>query len=62
MREVAALDDGCRDVVHEEVPVLSCDAAFVARPGVEWNDLVSRPDVWGNDLDDVATQIVERDL
>ena len=37
-------------------------AAFVARPGVEWNDLVSRPDVWGNDLDDVATQIVERDL
>ena len=36
-------------------------AAFVARPGVEWNELVPRPDVWGNDLDHVAAQIMERD-
>ena len=36
-------------------------AAFVARPGVEWNELVPRPDVWGNDLNDVAAQIIERD-
>ncbi len=38
-----------------------CAAAFVARPGVLWNPLVERPDVWGTDLRDVADQIIARD-
>src|SRR5439155_1315735 len=29
-------------------------AAFVARPGTIWNELVERPDVWGVDLEDGA--------
>jgi len=36
-------------------------AAFVARPGTIWNELVERPDVWGVDLEDVAEQIIARD-
>ena len=36
-------------------------AAFVARPGMQWNPLVERPDVWGADLHEVAEQILERD-
>jgi 2-haloacid dehalogenase len=36
-------------------------AAFVARPGSVWNELVDRPDVWGSDLEQIATQIIERD-
>jgi 2-haloacid dehalogenase len=36
-------------------------AAFVARPGTIWNELVDRPDVWGVDLEDVAEQIIARD-
>src|SRR6266540_846334 len=36
-------------------------AAFVARPGALWNPLLEKPDVWGNDLREVADQIVERD-
>lgn len=36
-------------------------AAFVARPGMLWNGLVTRPDVWGADLQEVASQIIERD-
>lgn len=35
-------------------------AAFVARPGMPWNELVPRPDVWGTDLQEVATQIITR--
>ncbi|HET7700638.1 MAG TPA: haloacid dehalogenase type II [Candidatus Limnocylindria bacterium] len=36
-------------------------AAFVARPGMIWNPLVERPDVWGADLHEVAAQIIDRD-
>jgi 2-haloacid dehalogenase len=36
-------------------------AAFVARPGMEWNPLIERPDVWGVDLGAVADQILARD-
>jgi len=36
-------------------------AAFVARPGMEWNPLIERPDVWGADLGAVADQILARD-
>ena len=36
-------------------------AAFVARPGMLWNELVERPDVWGADLQEIASQIVARD-
>jgi 2-haloacid dehalogenase len=36
-------------------------AAFVARPGMQWNPLIERPDVWGVDLHEVAAQIIERD-
>ena len=36
-------------------------AAFVARPGMQWNPLLQRPDVWGADLDAVADQIIARD-
>jgi hypothetical protein len=36
-------------------------AAFVARPGTLWNELVDRPDVWASDLEQIATQIIERD-
>jgi 2-haloacid dehalogenase len=36
-------------------------AAYVARPGMQWNPLIERPDVWGADLHAVAAQIIERD-
>ncbi len=36
-------------------------AAFVARPGMQWNPLIERPDVWGADLGAVADQILARD-
>jgi 2-haloacid dehalogenase len=36
-----------------------CAAAFVARPGMVLNPLVKRPDVVGNDLREVADQILE---
>ncbi len=36
-----------------------CAAAFVARPGMVLNPLVERPDVVGNDLREVADQILE---
>jgi len=36
-------------------------AAFVARPGMQWNPLIEKPDVWGLDLDAVADQIITRD-
>lgn len=35
-------------------------AAFVARAGMQWNELVTRPDVWGIDLHEVASQILVR--
>jgi 2-haloacid dehalogenase len=38
-----------------------CAAAFVARPGALWNPLLEKPDVWGNDLREVADQIIARD-
>jgi 2-haloacid dehalogenase len=38
-----------------------CAAAFVARPGVLWNPLVPKPDVWGTDLREVADQIIATD-
>ena len=38
-----------------------CAAAFVARPGALWNELVPKPDVWGADMTEVARQIRERD-
>lgn len=36
-------------------------AAFVARPGTQWNPLIDRPDVWGANLHEVAEQIIARD-
>ena len=36
-------------------------AAFVARPGMQWNPLIERPDVWGADLAEIADQIIARD-
>jgi len=36
-------------------------AAFVARPGMQWNPLIEKPDVWGSDLDVVADQIIARE-
>ncbi len=36
-----------------------CAAAFVARPGMVLNPLVGRPDVVGEDLSEVADQIIE---
>jgi 2-haloacid dehalogenase len=36
-----------------------CAAAFVARPGMVLNPLVERPDVLGDDLREVADQIIE---
>jgi len=36
-------------------------AAFVARPGMQWNPLIERPDVWGTDLAEIADQIIARD-
>ena len=36
-------------------------AAFVARPGMLWNPLVPRPDIWGADLREVADAIIARD-
>ena len=38
-----------------------CAAAFVARPGMVLDPLVPRPDVVGNDLREVAGQILERE-
>ena len=38
-----------------------CAAAFVARPGALWTPLLEKPDVWGNDLREVADQIIARD-
>lgn len=36
-------------------------AAFVARPSMQWNPLIEKPDVWGTDLELVADQIIARD-
>jgi 2-haloacid dehalogenase len=36
-------------------------AAFVARPGMQWNPLIDKPDIWGADLLAVADQIIARD-
>ena len=36
-------------------------AAFVARPGMLWNPLIGRPDIWGSDLREVADAIIARD-
>src|SRR2546428_13931691 len=38
-----------------------CAAAFVARPGAPWNELLPQPDVWGADMTQGARPIPERD-
>jgi 2-haloacid dehalogenase len=38
-----------------------CAAAFVARRGAQWNPLLEKPDVWGEDLREIADQIIARD-